>query len=64
MVHVMIMVRLDAVGVETHKPDFVDFREIEIPPTIEELRCEVSPYLPSYLPGSKHHLPENSIEKV
>lgn len=44
--------------------DEVDFHEIEIPPTTDELISSVEAYMPANLPGAKHHLPTDSIDKM
>jgi len=43
--------------------DHVDFTDISIPPTAGELRCLKQPYMPANLPGARHHLDPDSIEK-
>lgn len=44
--------------------DEVDFHEIEIPPTTDELISSAEAYMPANLPGAKHHLPTDSIDKM
>jgi len=44
--------------------DHQDIRDIQIPPTTKELLNQAEPYLPPNLPGTKRHLPADSIEKM
>ncbi len=46
-----------------HDNDFEDISKIRIAPTRKELLCPLNPYLPAFIPGATHHLPEHSMER-
>jgi hypothetical protein len=50
-------------GTPRHDNDSSDIHGIRIAPTHEELLCPLQPYLPVFLPGAPHHLPENSMQR-
>lgn len=62
MDHVTTMVTLYVVRSLTQ--DHEDITDIKIPPTTDELLSDTEPYLPVNLPGAKHHLPADSIDKM
>jgi hypothetical protein len=44
--------------------DQVHIRDIEIPPTGDELTSARPPYMPINIAGAKHHLPDDSMAKM
>ncbi|KAH9478522.1 NFX1-type zinc finger-containing protein 1 [Psilocybe cubensis] len=46
-----------------HDNDSIDIADIRIAPTQNELLCEISPYLPAFLPEAQHHCLPDSMER-
>ena len=47
-----------------HDNDFSDIKDIQIPPTHDELTSTLSPYLPFNLPNAPHHCPGDSMHRL
>ncbi|KAG8895486.1 hypothetical protein FRC01_012339, partial [Tulasnella sp. 417] len=51
-------------GAPRHDNDDEDVTRIQVVPTHGELTCFDDPYLPANIPGARHHLPGDSMERL
>lgn len=51
-------------GAPRHDNDEEDVSGIQVVPTHDELTCSDEPYLPANIPGARHHLPGDSMERL
>ncbi|QRW00517.1 hypothetical protein RhiJN_28535 [Ceratobasidium sp. AG-Ba] len=47
-----------------HDNDKISIQDIRIPPTQDELLCQLTPYLPSSIPGAPHQYPATSVQRL
>jgi hypothetical protein len=47
-----------------HDNDFEDIQMISIPPTQDEMRSPIAPFLPANIPGAPHHLGMGTMERL